>query len=65
MRNRILIVVLGISLGLGARFGVDLYERWKTPPDSSPAIPPAAKPQNPSEQKQPLVNSAKPTSAAR
>jgi hypothetical protein len=39
LRTRILIVVLGLSLGLGARFGYDLYLRWQRPPDSPPATP--------------------------
>jgi hypothetical protein len=47
LRTRILIVVLGLSLGLGARFGYDLYLRWQNPPGPEPATPadksPAAK----------------------
>jgi len=39
LRTRILIVVLGLSLGLGARFGYDLYLRWQNPPGSEPATP--------------------------
>jgi hypothetical protein len=42
LRNRLLIVVLGISLGLAARFAVDFYQARQKSPPSEPA-PPAAK----------------------